>query len=163
MSRTSVVVTVVEKETALRLTEARLQQVMTALDLLRAEFTTLQKVVGEMTDVTDVIPAHERKWKDHQARITAMVKVFLKHSSYQLKDDLLKVCQIRLRKTIGLEGAIFDWELVLPEDYRIGKHYQVLTINACGLPGAYSENEPYITWLAEQKFISIEIKINPSI
>jgi hypothetical protein len=149
-----------ENDVALKLMEARLAQVTISIELLRAELAKLQRAIGEITDVTDVTSGYQKKWKEHQVQITTTVRGFLKHSSYQVKEDILKSCCVRLHKTIGIDGAIFDWQLVLPEDYRLGKHKQVLSINTIGLPGAYSENEPFISWLAEEKFISVEVKIN---
>ena len=149
-----------ENDVALKLMEARLEHVAISIELLRAELSKLQRAIGEITDVVDVVSGYQKKWKEHQVQITTTVRGFLKHSSYQVKDDILKLCCIRLHKTIGIDGAIFDWQLVLPEDYRLGKHKQVLSINTIGLPGAYGENEPFISWLADEKFISVEVKIN---
>ena len=139
-----------------------MKHLVNSIDLLRTEIAQVQKSIGELTDVKDVIPGYQKKWKEYQVRINATVKGFLKHSSYQVKEETLKLCHIRLRKTITLEGAIYDWELVLPEDYRIGKHTQVLPINTIGLPGAYSELEPFISWLADERLISVEVKIKPN-
>lgn len=153
-----------ENDIAIQVLEQRLLQVTLSIALLREEHGRLQKLIGEKTDATDIIPSYQRKWKELQLRILALLKQYYKAANYPaVKEETLKTCQIRLRKTIGILGSIFDWELILPEDMLPGKQHGVLSINTAGLPGAYDENESFIGWLAEQKFIVVESKVNHNI
>lgn len=150
-----------ENEVVLQLLEQRLLQVNISLVSLRNEHGKLVKAIGETTNTAEIIPYYQKKWKEHQLRINAVLKQYMKLSARGAKDEPI-VSEIRLRKTVEAEGDIFDWEIIVRDDSRVGNHFQVVSINSSGLPGAFPESEPYIEWLAEQKFITIETKSGPS-
>lgn len=149
-----------ENDVANQVLEQRLLQVTFSLALMREEHTRLQKIIGEKTDPKDAIPCFQRRWKDLQLRIMSVMKQYFRASNYPVNENMLSDCVIRLRKTVTILGSIFDWELVLPANAL--KQNEVLSINTTGLPGAYPENDLFINWLTEQRFIVVETKINPN-
>lgn len=144
----------------IKLRTQRLLSITCVLDDLRKEHEDLQKSIAELKLGKDCTPQYQKRWDETIQRLEKILDTYFSQSSKKKVEPRLTECVIRLRKSVGLKGSVFDWELRLPEDEGFGIHRQIISLNHLRLlPAAYDEEQGFVRWLSERRLIEIETKL----
>lgn len=144
----------------IKLRTQRLLSVTCALDDLRKEHEDLQKSISELKMGYDCTPQYQKRWDETLRRLEKILNTFFTQSSTKKNQPQLNECTVRLRKSVGLKGSVFDWELRLPEEAGFGIHHHIISLNHLRLlPAAYDEEASFVRWLSEKRLIEIETKL----
>lgn len=143
----------------IQLKTKRLLAVTSLIEDYRKEHEDLQKSISELT-LTGKGPEYyfQKRWEEIRLRVEQSIKSYL-FESKKPSVDLID-CEIRLRKSMGLRGDIFDWEVCLPKEEGFGVHRPILSLNHLRvLPAAYEEEQTFVRWLSCKGLIEIEGKV----
>jgi hypothetical protein len=142
----------------IQLKTKRLLAVTSLIEDYRKEHEDLQKTISDLTLTGKGGEYYfQKRWEEIRLRVKKNIDSYLFESKKPLVD--LIDCEIRLRKSVGLQGSIFDWEILLPKEEGFGVHRQIVSLNHLReLPAAYEEERMFVRWLSCKGLIEIECK-----
>jgi hypothetical protein len=132
--------------------EARCQMNDEMVQILKRENRRLAHEIAQI-QINIPLPNFAAKWNEIKQRLDLILLSVFK--TICKKPVTVDMAQINLRRHISMDGTIWRWEMVYPEEMGWGKHFKVLELNNTLIMPAFSEeNEEFIRYLVEQNHIN---------
>lgn len=142
--------------------EERVRLVNHAMDMLKAQHTSLSKGISELLKLQQAVPCMVTRWNSIKSDLAHLLAIEHRFTSHNSRPFTLDDCNIVLECTIRDGNTVWNWLLKYPEDTETNagvRHRKVLSLNyLCVMPAFCEKNELFVKYLANNNFIDMEIK-----